>query len=179
MTDRISLVVGDITALDVEAVVNAANSALQLGSGVAGAIRARGGPSIQRECDAIGHCPVGDAVATGAGDLPARWVIHAVGPHGTDNDAEALLGSACRAALGRAREIGAHSVAVPALSTGVFGFPMERAAAILVDAARSFAAEHPEPERILFCLRDREAHDAFARELGRTGKGIGRRDRRA
>ena len=163
MTDRVALVVGDVTALDVDAVVNPANSALQLGAGVAGAIRARGGPSIQRECDAIGRCPVGGAVVTGAGDLPARWVIHAVGPHGSDPDADARLASACRAALERAREIGARSIAIPAISTGVFGFPIERAAAILVGTARAFAAAHPVPERILFCLRDRTAHDAFAR----------------
>lgn len=165
MAGRLSLVVGDITALDVDAVVNAANSALQLGSGVAGAIRARGGPSIQSECDAIGHCPVGGAVVTGGGDLPARWVIHAVGPHGTDPDADALLASACRAALERAQEVGARSVAVPAISTGVFGFPMERAAAILAGAARAFASAHRRPERIVFCVRDGAAREAFARAL--------------
>ena len=160
--------VGDIAALDVDAVVNAANSALQLGSGVAGAIRARGGPSIQRECDAIGHCPVGEAVVTGAGDLPARWVIHAVGPLGSDPDADVRLASACRSALRRAAGIGAASVAIPAISTGVFGFPLVRAARILVAEARTFAAAHARPERIVFCLRDAATRDVFARALAAT-----------
>ena len=93
MTASIELTKGDITALDVDAIVNAANEHLQLGSGVAGAIRRRGGPAIQRECDRIGHCPVGGAVVTGGGDLPARWVIHAVGPvwQGGGAGEEALL----------------------------------------------------------------------------------------
>ena len=166
MTERISLVLGDITELDVDAIVNAANSALQLGSGVAGAIRERGGPAIQKECDAIGHCAVGDAVVTGGGRLRARRVIHAVGPHGSDPDADGLLANACRAALRRAAEIGISSVALPAISTGVFGFPIGRAAAILVGEARRFADASPKPERIVFCLRDRAAFEAFARALG-------------
>ena len=166
MDARISLVLGDITELDVDAIVNAANSALQLGAGVAGAIRARGGPAIQRECDAIGGCPPGEAVTTGAGDLKARWVIHAVGPHASDPDADRLLASACRAALSRAAEKGLSSVALPAISTGVFGFPIERGASILVGEARRFAASNPKPETILFCLRDRAAFAAFARALG-------------
>ncbi|HET7451716.1 MAG TPA: macro domain-containing protein [Thermoanaerobaculia bacterium] len=165
MTERLSLVLGDITELDVDAIVNAANSALQLGSGVAGAIRERGGPSIQKECDAIGRCAVGDAVVTGGGRLRARRVIHAVGPHGSDPDADRLLASACRSALRRAAENDIPSVALPAISTGVFGFPIGRAAAILVGEARRFAESNPKPERIVFCLRDRAAFDAFARAL--------------
>lgn len=164
--DRIAVVVGDITDLETDAVVNAANSALQLGGGVAGAIRARGGPSIQRECDRIGSCPVGGAVVTGGGNLAARWVIHAVGPHGSDPDADRLLASACRCALARAREIGAASVALPAISTGIFGFPLERAAAILTSAAAAFARDHARPESIVFCVRDAAARDLFVRALG-------------
>ncbi len=165
MKDRIALVVGDITLLDVDAIVNAANSALQLGSGVAGAIRARGGPKIQEECDAIGHCTAGEAVVTGGGNLAARFVIHAVGPRGSDPEAAALLASACRAALERAEERGLESVAIPAISTGVFGFPLGLAAQILVGEARQFAATHPKPERILFCLRDAPALEVFDRAL--------------
>jgi O-acetyl-ADP-ribose deacetylase (regulator of RNase III) len=165
VAERVSLVLGDITELHVDAIVNAANSALQLGSGVAGAIRERGGPSIQEECDAIGHCTVGDAVVTGGGNLQARRVIHAVGPHGSDPDADRLLASACRAALGRAAENGVSSVALPAISTGVFGFPVERAASILVGEARRFVESSPKPEKVVFCLRDRTAFDAFARAL--------------
>jgi O-acetyl-ADP-ribose deacetylase (regulator of RNase III) len=153
----------------VDAVVNAANPALQLGSGVAGAIRRRGGPTIQEACDRIGHCPVGGAVVTGAGDLPARRVIHAVGPvwRGGEAGEEADLASAVREALSRAEEVGARSVAIPAISTGVFGFPLDRAARVIVGAAREFAGGARTVERILFCLFDEETLRAFERELSR------------
>src|SRR5688572_6289161 len=117
----IELVEGDITEQETDAIVNAANQHLQLGSGVAGAIRRKGGPSIQRECDDIGHCPVGDAVITTGGDLPARYVIHAVGPHGGDRDADEMLASATRNSLRVAEQSDLHSIAFPAISTGVFG----------------------------------------------------------
>ncbi len=165
MTERISLVSGDITLLDVDAIVNPANSALQLGAGVAGSVRDRGGPSIQRECDAIGRCAAGDAVVTGGGRLRARRVIHAVGPLGSDPEADRLLASACRAALERGEERGLSSIAIPAISTGVFGFPIDRAAKILVGAAREFAASHAKPEKIVFCLRDEAALEVFRRAL--------------
>jgi O-acetyl-ADP-ribose deacetylase len=165
LADRLKLVQGDITGLDVEAIVNPANSALQLGSGVAGAIRARGGPAIQAECDRIGGCPVGAAVVTGGGDLPARYVIHAVGPLGSETQADEKLASACRAALERAEELGIDSIAIPAISTGVFGFPIDRAARILVATAAEFAASHEKPGRILFCLRGEEAFREFERAL--------------
>jgi O-acetyl-ADP-ribose deacetylase (regulator of RNase III) len=167
MNERIALVEGDITLLAVDAIVNAANSALQLGAGVAGAVRERGGPSIQDECDAIGHCAVGDAVVTGGGRLRAAWVIHAVGPVGSDPEADRRLASACRAALTRAAERGLSSIAIPAISTGVFGFPLERAARILVGEARAFAAANPKPERIFFCLRDAATLDVFRKVLER------------
>ena len=163
MTASIELTKGDITALDVDAIVNAANEHLQLGSGVAGAIRRRGGPAIQRECDRIGHCPVGGAVVTGGGDLRARWVIHAVGPvwQGGGAGEEALLASAVLCALERAEEVGATSVALPAISTGVFGFPLERAAMIATGEARRFAAAARGVARIVFCLFDDRALAAF------------------
>jgi O-acetyl-ADP-ribose deacetylase (regulator of RNase III) len=163
MPASIELTKGDITALDVDAIVNAANEHLQLGSGVAGAIRRRGGPAIQRECDRIGHCPVGGAVVTGGGDLPARWVIHAVGPvwQGGGAGEEAHLASAVRSALERAEEVGARSVSLPAISAGVFGFPLERAAGIATCEARRFAAAARGVERIVFCLFDARALGAF------------------
>ena len=150
--------------------VNAANSSLQLGAGVAGAIRRRGGPSIQEECDRIGHCPVGEAVVTGAGDLIASHVVHAVGPvwRGGSGGEEAALASAVGAALERAEEVGARSVAMPAISTGVFGFPVERAAEISVAAARSFAEAAKVVERIVFCLFDDRTAAAFRREVEKT-----------
>ena len=177
---RISLADGDITDLAVDAIVNPANSSLQLGAGVAGAIRSKGGPSIQRECDAIGHCPVGGAVVTGGGDLKARFVIHAVGPHGpsprrsgfgraggSDPDSDRLLASACRAALELAAEKDLGSIAIPAISTGVFGFPLERAAEILTRTAAEFAKTHAKPGKIVFCLWGRDAYRAFENSLAR------------
>jgi O-acetyl-ADP-ribose deacetylase (regulator of RNase III) len=164
----IELVKGDITSLPVDAIVNAANESLQLGAGVAGAIRRSGGSVIQRECDRIGHCETGGAVVTGGGDLPARWVIHAVGPvwRGGGAGEERLLASAVASALRRAEEIGAKSVALPALSTGVYGFPMERAAEISLRGARLFASSARSVERIVFCLFGEEAFEAF--EKART-----------
>lgn len=165
----IELAKGDITALDVDAIVNAANEHLQLGSGVAGAIRRRGGEAIQEECDRIGHCPVGSAVVTGGGLLRARWVIHAVGPvwQGGGAGEEALLASAVASALERAEEVGAKSVALPAIATGVFGFPLERAAAIAIGQARRFAASARTVKRILFCLFEDRALAAFETALSR------------
>ena len=170
MPARIEVEQQDITLATVDAVVNAANESLQLGAGVAGAIRRRGGPAIQEECDRIGHCPVGEAVVTGAGDLAASCVVHAVGPvwRGGGAGEERALASAVLAALARAEEIGARSVAVPAISTGVFGFPLERAAEISVASARSFANTATVVERIVFCLFDQRAADAFRKEAERT-----------
>lgn len=165
MSVRIELAQADITTLQVDAVVNAANEALQLGAGVAGAIRRAGGDTIQEECDRIGTCAIGQAVVTGAGNLPARWVVHAVGPvwRGGESGEEMLLASAVRAALKRADEIGARSVALPAISTGVFGFPLQRAADLSIAAARSFAGEARSVERIIFCLFDERSLTAFER----------------
>jgi O-acetyl-ADP-ribose deacetylase len=153
----------DITTVAADAIVNAANEALQLGAGVAGAIRRAGGDTIQEECDRLGGCAVGDAVVTGAGKLDARWVIHAVGPvwRGGDYGEEMLLASAIRSALKRADELGARSVALPAISTGVFGFPLQRAAEISIAAARSFAETNRSVERIIFCLFDAGGLRAF------------------
>ncbi len=165
MAASIELAKADITVVRVDAIVNAANEALQLGAGVAGAIRRQGGPSIQEECDRIGRCPVGQAVVTGAGNLAARWVIHAVGPlwRGGDSGEEMLLASAVRAALKRAEEIGAKSVALPAISTGVYGFPLQKAADLSIAAARSFAGEARSVGRIVFCLIDDRSLAAFER----------------
>jgi len=159
----------DITNAPVDAIVNAANESLQLGAGVAGAIRRRGGSAIQEECDRIGYCPVGQAVVTGGGNLPAHWVIHAVGPvwRGGNAGEDALLASAVRAALARAEEVGAKSVALPAISTGVFGYPVERAAWISIAAARTFAGEAKVVEKIVFCLFDERTFEIFRSELER------------
>lgn len=167
MAASIELAKTDITVLRVDAIVNAANEALQLGAGVAGAIRRGGGASIQQECDSIGGCPVGQAVVTGAGTLSARWIIHAVGPvwRGGESGEEMLLASALRCAFKRAEEIGATSIAVPAISTGVFGFPVPRAAEISIACARAFSAETSSVERIIFALPDDRVLTAFERAL--------------
>jgi O-acetyl-ADP-ribose deacetylase (regulator of RNase III) len=160
--------VGDITTLEVDAIVNAANSELQLGGGVAGAIRTKGGPEIQAECDRIGHCPVGGAVVTGAGRLPARFVIHAVGPiWGRQDPAESdrLLGSACREALGRAHERGLTTAALPSISTGVFGFPVDRAARLLVQEAIAHLRGNTSMERVIFCLFSEDVFRVYEQAL--------------
>lgn len=167
MAAVIELTKSDITSLPVDAIVNAANEALQLGSGVAGAIRQRGGPTIQEECDRIGTCAVGQAVVTKAGKLRAKWVIHAVGPvwKGGSFGEEMLLASAVLQALRRGEDIGATSVALPAISTGIFGFPLEMAAEISVAAARSFAPTAEYVQKIIFCLFDEKAYAAFEAAL--------------
>jgi O-acetyl-ADP-ribose deacetylase (regulator of RNase III) len=168
MPATIELAKVDITSMRVDAIVNAANEALQLGSGVAGAIRQRGGPTIQEECDRIGTCAVGQAVVTKAGNLPAKWVIHAVGPvwKGGNFGEEMLLASAVLQALRRGEDIGATSLALPAISTGVFGFPLPLAAEITVAAAKSFAPNAEYVQKIVICLLDDDVYDAFQKALG-------------
>lgn len=159
---------GDITSLDVDAIVNAANSDLRLGAGVAGAIRRKGGPSIQAECDRIGHCPEGGAVVTSAGNLAADFVIHAVGPvwsRQAPERSDALLASACREALARAAERGLSSVALPSLSTGVFGFPMDRAARILLREARAHLESGTPVRRVVLCLFGEEPFEVYRKVL--------------
>ena len=137
---HVEAVQSDITAESVDAIVNAANEQLAPGGGVCGAIHAAGGPSVAAECRRIGHCPTGGAVATTAGDLPARFVIHAVGPvwHGGDRGEPELLASAYRSALDEAARVGARSVAFPAISTGIYGYPLAEATAVAVEAVRSW-----------------------------------------
>jgi len=162
------LVDGDITEQATDAIVNAANQHLQLGAGVAGAIRARGGPSIQRECDEIGYCPVGSAAITGGGNLKARHVIHAVGPHGGDRDADEKLVSATRACLELADRHQLASIAFPAISTGVFGYPMDRCARLMLHTARTYLDEQTGSLRtVVFCLYGQHAYETFAAELDR------------
>ena len=137
---HVEAVQGDITAESVDAIVNAANEHLAPGGGVCGAIHAAGGPVIDSECRRIGHCPTGGAVTTTAGDLPARFVIHAVGPvwHGGHQGEAELLASAYRCALDEAARVGARSVAFPAISTGIYGYPLDAATAVAVDAVRNW-----------------------------------------
>jgi O-acetyl-ADP-ribose deacetylase (regulator of RNase III) len=156
---------GDITDEVVDAIVNAANESLQLGAGVAGAIRLKGGPSIQHECDRLGYCASGHAVLTGAGELKARYVIHAVGPRMGEGEEEQKLVSATEECLGLARDRGLSSIAFPALSTGVFGFPLGRCAHLMLSTCARHARAGTAPERMVFVLYDASAFEVFAREL--------------
>jgi O-acetyl-ADP-ribose deacetylase (regulator of RNase III) len=166
----LELVEGDITALDTDAIVNAANERLAHGGGVAGVISRKGGPTIQRESTAWvrQHGPVstGSAAITSGGNLKARHVIHAVGPvyDGTARSAE-LLGSAVRAALQMADGHGLKSVALPAISTGIFGYPLEEAAQVMLRAAIAYLRGATSLEWVVFCLYGQPTFDIFAREL--------------
>ena len=164
---RLELIEGDITELDVDVIVNPANEQLQLGGGVAGAIRAKGGPSIQEECDRIGGTPVGTAVMTGAGNLKARHVIHAVGPRMGEGDEDKKLAAAVRAALALADRRGVKSIALPAISTGIFGFPIDRAARILLTEIHRFLQGGTKLDRVVVILHGEEAFGIFKRELRR------------
>lgn len=136
---HVEVVLGDITTMAVDAIVNAANRGLRAGSGVCGAIHAGAGPELAAACEALGGCDTGDAKATDAFRLPCRWVIHAVGPiwHGGEQGEVEQLASCYRRSLEVADELGATSVAFPAISTGIYGFPKELAAEIAVSTIRS------------------------------------------
>jgi O-acetyl-ADP-ribose deacetylase len=164
---QIELAEGDITDLEVEAIVNAANEHLQLGSGVAGAIRDKGGPSIQEECDRIGGTPVGTAVMTGAGNLQAKQVIHAVGPRMGEGDEDRKLASAVRASLALADRNGLKSIALPAISTGVFGFPVDRCARIMLTEIHRYVQGGTRLTRVVVCLWGEDSYETFRRELRR------------
>jgi O-acetyl-ADP-ribose deacetylase (regulator of RNase III) len=156
----ISFVVGDLTVQDVDAIVNAANSSLLGGGGVDGAIHRAGGPEILAECRLLGGCETGDAKATTGGRLPARWVIHAVGPvwRGGTAGEEQLLASAHRRSLEVAVELGARTVAFPAISCGVYGYPPEKAAPVAVSVARELEDRFDE---VRFVFLDDELREVF------------------
>jgi len=152
-SDRLRIVQGDITRLQVDAVVNAANAALRPGGGVCGAIHAAAGPDLARDCAALGGCPTGDVRLTSGHRLLARWVVHAVGPvwRGGNDSEDAELSSCYRRAIDEAVRAGARSIAFPAISTGIYGFPLERATRIALTEARSGLARHPALELVVLC----------------------------
>ncbi len=160
----IELVVGDLTEQGVDAIVNAANESLLGGGGVDGAIHRAGGPEILAESSSLGGCATGDAKATTAGRLPARWVIHAVGPRWRGGEAgePELLASAHRRALEVARGLGARSVAFPAISRGIYGYPPDLAAPVAVGAARELEGDF---DLIRFVFLDDALRDVFATAL--------------
>jgi O-acetyl-ADP-ribose deacetylase (regulator of RNase III) len=171
MTDRIEVIQADITTLPVDAIVNAANSSLLGGGGVDGAIHRAAGPSLLEATRKIGGCPTGEARLTPGFDLPAKWVIHAVGPvwQGGNAGEDELLASCYRESLKLAASVGARTVAFPAISTGAYGFPLERAARIAVAEIGVNLDQYPEIEQVLIAVRGDETmrthRDALARRL--------------
>jgi O-acetyl-ADP-ribose deacetylase (regulator of RNase III) len=164
---RIELVQGDITLQRVDAIVNAANSSLLGGGGVDGAIHRAGGPAILEECKRLGGCATGDVKATGGGNLPVRFVLHAVGPvwQGGDRGEDELLASCHRRALALAEELGCATVAFPAISTGVYRFPVDRAASIALRTTAAELERRPAIGRVTFVLFAPDHLAAFERTL--------------
>jgi len=162
----IRLIQGDLTELAVDAIVNAANVQLILGGGVAGAIRVKGGPSIQEECNRIGGTFVGGAVITGAGNLKAGRVIHAVGPRLGEGNENEKLRQATLNSLKRSSENDLRSIAFPAISTGIFGFPKDKCARIMLGAVREYLEnEETSLNEVIFCLWSKDDLEVFAKTL--------------
>ncbi|NOX38890.1 MAG: macro domain-containing protein [Calditrichaeota bacterium] len=159
----LKLVQGDITVEAVDAIVNAANSHLKHGGGVAGAIVRRGGYEIQEESDRIGYVPVGQAAITCAGKLPARFVIHAVGPRWGEGDEDNKLRNAVWNSLKLATERDFSTISLPAISAGIFGFPKDRCARIILETIEKFLREHPDSslKEVRMCLFDAPTLEAF------------------
>ena len=168
MLERLEILQGDITKLRIDAIVNAANSSLLGGGGVDGAIHRAAGPGLLEECRTLGGCRTGEARITKGYSLPARWVIHTVGPvwRGGDHDEDELLASCYRKSLALAREHGITTVAFPAISTGVYGFPMDRAARIAVREAKHFLQNDAALEKVILVCYDKRAYDIFTAALG-------------
>lgn len=167
LAQRMSVQIGDITRLAVDAIVNAANERLLPGGGVCGAIHRAAGPELAAACRAIGRCPTGSAVITPGFGLPARHVIHAVGPvwQGGAAGEEALLRGCYTTSLTLAKEAGAREIAFPAISTGIFGYPLALAAPVAIGAVADFLMRRAQPERVIFCCFDRDSATIYSRAL--------------
>ncbi len=162
---RIELALGDITTHPADVVVNAAKNSLTGGGGVDGAIHRAAGKSVLAECRTLGGCDTGDAKATGAGLLPHRWIVHTVGPvwRGGGEGEPELLASCHRRSVEVAAELGARTIVCPAISTGIYGYPLDQAAPVAITSTQEALGLHPEIERITFCLFSQDAYDAFER----------------
>ena len=165
---QLNLIKGDITKMQVDAIVNAANNGLRGGGGVDGSIHQAGGPAIMEECRKIGGCPTGEAVITAAGNLPANHVIHTVGPvwSGGSNREEALLKNAYNNSLKLALQNQLKSVAFPNISTGVYGFPKDLAAKIAITTTRHFLESHKTDLNVTFVCFDDENYQLYAQLIG-------------
>ena len=157
----VELVQGDITEQATEAIVNAANTALQMGGGVAGAIRRRGGPKIQEECNRIGGTYVGGAVITNGGNLAAKYVIHAVGPMHGDEHEDSKLKDATLNSLKLADQKGLESITFPAISTGIYGFPKDRCATVMLSTTIAYLEGPTKLEKVEYCLYDKKTLQIF------------------
>lgn len=169
MRERMSVVEGDITRLDVDAIVNAANSSLLGGGGVDGAIHRAAGRALLEECRGLGGCPTGEARMTRGYALPARHVIHTVGPvwHGGGRGEAELLASCYRESLRLAEEAGLETVAFPAISTGVYGYPKEAACEVAVSAVSDWLTAHDRPRQVVFCCFGAADAELYRRRLAR------------
>jgi len=161
----IKIVQGDITDLDTDVIVNAANAQLILGGGVAGAIRLKGGPKIQEECNEIGGTFVGGAVITTGGNLNAKHVIHAVGPRMGEGDEDSKLTNAVLNSLKLTDEHGLKTIAFPAISTGIFGYPIEKCAKIMIFTIKKYLAGETQIKEVIFCLYTNSDYEVFNKKL--------------
>ncbi len=168
LTDRIEVRKGDITVQEVDAIINAANNSLLGGGGVDGAIHRAAGPELLEECRKLHGCPTGGAKITKGYKLPARWVIHTVGPvwRGGDHDEEYLLAQCYRSCLEIAKQQGLRSIAFPSISTGAYGFPVAKAARIAAHEIQSFLQQSAAPEKVLMVCFDARTYDAYLKALG-------------
>jgi O-acetyl-ADP-ribose deacetylase len=173
--DRMSITTGDITRLEVDAIVNAANESLLGGGGVDGAIHRAAGPELLEECRAVGPCPTGEARVTAGYRLPARYVIHTVGPvwRGGRSGEPDLLASAYRSSLRLAAERGARTIAFPAISCGAYGYPLDAAAGVAVREVAAFLHDEPVPEHVFFVCFDPRVRTSYERVLGGPGTSDG------
>lgn len=162
---KIELITGNIALVDADAIVNAANKSLVLGGGVAGAIRQYGGPSIQEECNSLGPIEVGEAVMTSGGNLKADYVIHAAGPVYGEGDEDVKLKNATLNSLEIAAKKELKSLVFPAISTGIFRYPLKRCSEIMLRTTMEFMRTHENPVNIIFCLYEEKALSVFEETL--------------
>lgn len=168
MSAKIEVIQGDITRQRVDAIVNAANNSLLGGGGVDGAIHRAAGPQLLEECRGLGGCETGQAKITRGYNLPARWIIHTVGPvwHGGDRDEDELLARCYRNSLALAVQYGARTVAFPSISTGAYGFPVERAGGIVIGEIREFLEHDTMLEKVVMVCFNQKACDSYSAALG-------------